>query len=128
MFKDSNEVPPSDDWFLYEYIDAEVQMKVDKTKGQLAGDEMEKETKHYMEYFNQNTNWLKMITIEINKYLIDCEYIDFFIQINMQLSTDDGYNSSCRTFIIPRLPRFEKLALSQFKLYIETQTITQCFV
>ena len=26
------------------------------------------------------------------------------------------------------MPRFEKLALSQFKLYIETETMTQCFV
>ena len=30
--------------------------------------------------------------------------------------------------IIPRLPRFEKLALSHFQLYIEAQTMTQSFV
>ena len=30
--------------------------------------------------------------------------------------------------IIPRLPRFEKLALSQFKVYIETETMTHCVV
>ena len=41
VFKDLNEVPPSDDWFSYEYIDDEVNNKVDKTKGQLAGNEME---------------------------------------------------------------------------------------
>ena len=31
--KDLNEVPPSDDWLPYEYIDVEVNMKLDKTKG-----------------------------------------------------------------------------------------------
>ena len=70
MFKDLNEVPPSDDWFPYEYIDTEFKKKLDKTKGQLASDEMEKETKNYMEYLNHDTNWLKMITIEIDKFLI----------------------------------------------------------
>ena len=40
VFKDLNEFPPSDDWFPYEYIDAEVNMKLDKTKGRLAGNEM----------------------------------------------------------------------------------------
>ena len=33
VFKDLNEVPPSDDWFPYEYIDAEVNKKLDRTKG-----------------------------------------------------------------------------------------------
>ena len=38
LFKDSNEFPPSYDWSPYEYIDAKVKNKVDKTKGQLTGD------------------------------------------------------------------------------------------
>ena len=67
VFKDLNEVPPSDDWFQYEYIDAEVNNKLDKNKGQLVGDEMEKETKNYVESLNHNLNRLKMITIEIDK-------------------------------------------------------------
>ena len=48
LFKDLNEVPPLDDWFPYEYIEAETKKKIDKTKRQLAGNETEKETKHYM--------------------------------------------------------------------------------
>ena len=63
MLKDLNEVPPSDNWFLYEYIDAEVKNKLDETKGKLAGNEMEKETKHYVEYLNHDANWLKKISI-----------------------------------------------------------------
>ena len=33
VLKDLNEVPPSYDWFPYEYIGAEVNKKLDKTKG-----------------------------------------------------------------------------------------------
>ena len=40
MFKDINEVPPSYGWFPYEYIDAGVNKKLDKTKGQPTVDEM----------------------------------------------------------------------------------------
>ena len=76
MFIDLNAVPLSKDWFLYEYIDADVKNKLDKTKRQLAGDEMENETKHYVEYLNQNTNWLNNFSIETDKILINSEYID----------------------------------------------------
>ena len=38
VFKDLNEVPPSDDWFLYEYINAVVNKKFNKTKGKIAHD------------------------------------------------------------------------------------------
>ena len=65
VFKDLNEVSPSDYWFPYEYIDAEFNNKLDKTKGRLSGYEMEKETKNYVEYINHDPNWLKKITIEI---------------------------------------------------------------
>ena len=73
VFKDLNDVPPSDGWFPYEYIDAVVKKKVKKHKGQIAGDEMEKETKHYVEYLNHDPNWLKTMTIEIDKFLINRE-------------------------------------------------------
>ena len=63
VFKYLNEVKTSDDWFPYEYIDAEVNTKLDKTEVQLAGDEMEKETKNYVKYLYQDSNWLKIITI-----------------------------------------------------------------
>ena len=57
MFKDLNEVPPSDDWFPYEYIDYEAKNKIDKNKRQLAGNEMEKETKYYVKYLNHDPKW-----------------------------------------------------------------------
>ena len=81
-----------------------------------------------MEYLNHDTNWLKMITVEIDKFLIDYEYINLFVQMYIQWSKYDGSTSSSRTFIIPCLPRFEKLHLSQFQLYIIAQTMTLCFL
>ena len=36
MFKYLNEFQPLDDWFPYEYIDAEVKKKLDETKGKPA--------------------------------------------------------------------------------------------
>ena len=90
MFKDLDEVSPSDDWFPYEYIDAEVKKKIDKTKGKLADNEMEKETKHYVEYLNHDPNRSRKISIEIDKFLINCEYIEFFIHMYMQWSKDNG--------------------------------------
>ena len=41
LYKYLNEVSPSDDWLPNEYIDAEFNKKLDKTKGRLAGNEME---------------------------------------------------------------------------------------
>ena len=40
VFKYLNEAPPSDDWFPYEYMDADVNKKWDKNKGRLSGDEI----------------------------------------------------------------------------------------
>ena len=86
---------------------------------------METDTKHYMESLCHNPKWLNMITIEIDKFLINREYINLFIIMYMQWIKDDGSTSSSQTLIIPRLPCFEKLDFSQFQLYIETQTTTQ---
>ena len=63
LFKDLDQVSPSDDWLPHGYIDAEVNNKLGKTKGWLAGYEMGKKTKHYVEYLDHDTNRLKIITI-----------------------------------------------------------------
>ena len=86
---------------------------------------MEKDNKDYVESLNHDPNWLKMVAIEIEKLIINTEYINFFITMYMQWSKYDGSTSSSRTFIIPRLTRFEKLALPQFQVHIETQTTNQ---
>ena len=51
-------------------------MKLDETKGRIAGYETEKENKHYVESLNHDLNWLKKIIIEIDKFLTYFEYIN----------------------------------------------------
>ena len=51
---------------------------------------MRKETKHYMESLNHDPNWLKTITIEIYKFLINHEYINLFIIMYMQWRKGEG--------------------------------------
>ena len=75
----------------------------------------------FVESLNHNPNLLNKITIEIDELLIDCEYINLFMQMYMQWSRDDGSTSSFRKLIIPHLPCFDKLSLSEFRLYIETE-------
>ena len=77
---------------------------------------------------NPNPDWLKRINIDIDKLLIYCEYINFFMQMYMIWRKYDGSTPSSRTLIIPRLSHFEKMDLSQFQLNIESQTMTQFFV
>ena len=42
---------------------------------------MEKETKYYVEYLNHNPNWLKTITIEIDKFLQKRHPISRFVDL-----------------------------------------------
>ena len=46
----------------------------------------------------------------------------------MQWRIDNSYTSFNQKLIIECLPHFEKLALSQFKVYIEFEKITHCYV
>ena len=82
---------------------------------------MENEIRHYVESLNHDPQWVRKISNDINKLLVDHEYIDFFMQIYMQWRKYNGYTSSNQKLIIECLPHFEKLALSQFKVYIEVE-------
>ena len=46
----------------------------------------------------------------------------------MQWSKDNCYTSSNQKLIIECLPYFDKLVLLQFKVYIEVETTTHCYV
>ena len=50
------------------------------------------------------------------------------MQMYIQWSSDNSYNSSNQKLIIECLPHFEKLALSPLKVYIEVETMTHCYV
>ena len=112
MFFNLHDVPTSENWFPHKYIESYIKKKLDKTRGQLASDEMENEIGNYFESINLDPQWVRRITNDINKLLVDREYIDFFMQIYMQWSKNNGYTSSNQNIIIESLPYFDTLSLS----------------
>ena len=66
----------------------------------------------YIDCLQHNPSWVGIIKNDINKLLVNREYIDFFIQIYEQWSSNNS---------VECLPHFEKMAFSQFKVYIEAE-------
>ena len=121
MFRSLYVDPTSETWFLNKYIEAEIKKKLDKTRGQISSDEMENEIIHYIDYLSHYPQWVRRITNDINRLLVNQEYIDFFMQIYMQWSSENSYTSSHQKLIIECLPHFEELALPLFKVYIKVE-------
>ena len=80
-----------------------ISRKKRKTREQLASDEMAYDIRQYIDYLKHDPFWVGRITNDINKLLVNREYIDFFIHIYIQWSTDNS---------IEFLPHFEKMASS----------------
>ena len=59
-----------------------------------------------MESLNHDPNRLKTIIIEVDNFLIDRGYINFFMKMYMQRRKDDGSISNSQKLSLPRLPRF----------------------
>ena len=112
MFINIDVDPTTETWFQNKYIEAEIKKKLDKTRGQIVSDEKESDIRHNIDSLNHDPQWVGRITNDINKLLVNSEYIDFFMQIYMQWISDNS---------IECVPHFEKLALSQFKVYIEVE-------
>ena len=113
MFSNLHDVPTSKNCFPNKYFEAEIKKKLDKTRGQLASDEMENEIRHFVESLNHDPQWVRRITNDINKLPVNREYIYFFMKyIYMQWSKDNSYTSSNQKLIIECLPHFDKLDLS----------------
>ena len=110
MFRDLDGNSTSETWFPNKYIEDEIKKKVDKMRKQLASDEMTYDIRQYIDSIKHDPFWVGIIKNDINKLLVNHEYIDFFIQIYIQWSSNNS---------IGCLPHFEKMALSQFKVYIE---------
>ena len=100
MFSNLHDVSTSENWFPNKYIEAEIKKKLDKTRGQPASDEMEYEIRHYVEYLNNYPRWVRRITNDIHNLFVNCEYINFFMQIYMQCSKYNSYTSSNQKLII----------------------------
>ena len=73
----------------------------------------------YIDCLKHNPSWVGRIRTDINKLLANREYIDLFIQIYKQWISDNS---------IGCLPRYEKMALSQFKVHTEAEKMTQYIV
>ena len=119
MSRDLDGISTSETWFPKKYIEDEINKKVDKTRDELARDEIAYDFRQYIDCLQHHPFWVGIIKNDINKLLVNCEYIDFFIQIYEQWSSENR---------IKCLPHFEKMALSQFKVYIEAGKTTQCIV
>ena len=57
------------------------QEKVDKTRDELTGDEITYDTRQYIDCLQHDPYCVGRIKNDINKLLVNREYIDFFIQI-----------------------------------------------
>ena len=90
MFRDLDVNPTLENWFPDKYIEDESKKKVDKTRGQLASDEMAYDIGQYIYCLTHYPFLLVRITNDINKLLVNCEYIDFFIQIYKKWSSDNS--------------------------------------
>ena len=71
MFRNLNVDPTSETWFPNKYIDADIKKKLDKTRRQLASDEMENEIRHYIDSINHDPQRVGRITNDINKLLVN---------------------------------------------------------
>ena len=112
VFRYLDVISTSETWFPNKYIEDEIKKKVDKTRDQLASDNMAYDIKQYIDCLQHDHSWVGRINNDINKLLVNREYIDFFIQIYEKWNT---YNS------IKCLPHFQNMVLSQFKVYIEAE-------
>ena len=74
---------------------------------QLASDEMAYDIRQYIDSLKHDPSWVGRIKNDINKLLVNREYIDLFIQIYEQWSSDNSIECP---------PHFQKMAQSQFKV------------
>ena len=90
VFKYLNVNQTSETWFPNKYIEDEIKKKSEKTREQLANDEMAYDIRQYIDSLKQDPSWVGIIKNDINKLLVNREYIDFFIQIYIQWISDNS--------------------------------------
>ena len=81
VFRDLDGISTSKTWFLNKYIEDKIKKKADKTREQLASDEMAYDIRQYIDCLKHDPSWVGRIKNDINELLVNREYIDFFIQI-----------------------------------------------
>ena len=73
-------ISTSETCFPKKYIEDEIK-KVYKTSDELACDEMAYDIRQYIDCLQHDPSWVGKIRNDINKLLVNREYIDFLIQI-----------------------------------------------
>ena len=63
----------SETWFTNKYIEDEIKKKVDKTREQLASDEMAYDIRQYIYSLKHDPSWVGRINNDINKLLVNHE-------------------------------------------------------
>ena len=74
VFRDLYGISTSVTWFPNKYIEDKIKKIVDKTRDQLAGDEMAYNIRQYIDSLKHDPFWVRRITNDINKLLVNCEY------------------------------------------------------
>ena len=59
--RDLDGIPTSETWFPNKYIEDEIKKKVDKTRDQLASDEMAYDIRKYIDCLKHNPSWVGRI-------------------------------------------------------------------
>ena len=79
MFRDLDGISTSETFFPNKFIDDEIKKRVDETRDQLASDKMAYVIRNYIHCLQHDHFWVERIHNDINKLLVNREYIDFFI-------------------------------------------------
>ena len=114
-------------WFSMEYVRARVVARVTETKQSLQVPNRKKNIQKYIKVLSHNSKWLSSVCEDINRLLMERDYIKFFIDMYMQWVGDDGSLSVSHKLDIQRLPRFESFAFSQFQVYLDSENSKQHF-
>ena len=73
VFRDLDGISTSEIWFPNKYIEDDIKKKVDKTREQLASDEMAYDIRKYIDSLKHDTSWVGRIKNDINKLLVNRE-------------------------------------------------------
>ena len=79
--RDLDGISTSVTFFPKQIIDDKIKKRVDEARDQLASDKMSSDIRHYINCLQHDHFWVGRIKNDINKLLVNREYIDFFIII-----------------------------------------------